>query len=63
MWLSTFFANKEVFCVNEEANHVWGLISIICAILIALFLFAYTPRNAPSATSSLFSLLQLLASY
>jgi hypothetical protein len=49
--------------MNEEANHVWGLICIICAILIALFLFAYTPRNVPSAASSLFGLLQLLASY
>jgi hypothetical protein len=52
-----------VFCVNEEANHVWGLICIICAILIALFLFAYTPRNAPSAASSLFGLLQFLPLY
>jgi hypothetical protein len=48
--------------VHEEENHVWGLICIICAILIALFLFAITPRHAPSATSSLLVLLQLLAS-
>ena len=49
--------------MNEEENHIWSLICVICAILITLLLFAYTPRNAPSATSSLCSLLHFLSTH
>ena len=49
--------------MNEEVNSVWGLISIILVIAIALFLTMYSPNNTPSATSSSSILLHLLVSF
>jgi len=60
VWLSPLLADKGVFFVNERVNQVWGVICIICAMLIALFLFSYTPAHAPSNGSSFFGLLQLV---